>query len=147
MNSRPITSYEDLCKEKERLTELLKAQKAQIQRDVTEVKAEVKNELRPFLSLSENVSKLLHREDGKDPLVAAGTNIGIDILASKLFAKSNFILRLVLPSILKNLSSHLLPNVTTPSRRQLNSKPVTNNRSLAEKPIVREHTPSQQPVR
>src|SRR6186713_2944812 len=101
MNSRPISSYEDLRKEKERLTELLKAQKIQIHRDLDEIKIE----LRPVLTLSENVSKLFNREDGKDPIVAAGTNIGIDILASKLLSKSNFVVRLILPSILKNISS------------------------------------------
>jgi hypothetical protein len=119
MNSRPISSYEDLRKEKERLTELLKAQKIQIHRDVDEIK----NEFRPMLSLSENVSKFLSREDGKDPIVAAGTNIGIDILASTLFSKSNFIVRLLLPSILKNISSHLLPKALPPKRALL-KKPV-----------------------
>jgi hypothetical protein len=130
MNSRPISSYEDLCKEKERLTELLKAQRIQIHRDVDEIK----NEFRPMLSLSENVSKLLSREDGKDPIVAAGTNIGIDILASTLFSKSNFIVRLLLPSILKNISSHLLPKAQPP-KRALSKKPVV------EKTIVGQRTP------
>ena len=88
MNSKPISSYEDLCKEKERLAELLKAQKTQIHRDLDEIKGE----FRPMLIFSENVSKLLSREDGKDPIVAAGTNIGIDLLAAKLFSLLRFAL-------------------------------------------------------
>jgi hypothetical protein len=133
MNSRPISSYEDLCKERERLTELLKAQKAQIHRDVEGIK----DEFRPMISLSENVAKLLSREDGKDPLVAAGTNIGIDILAGKLFQKSNFLLRFILPSILKNITSHLLPDATGASRRPLVKK------TIVERTIVREQKPAQ----
>lgn len=105
MNSRPISSYEDLCKEKERLTELLKSQKAQITKDFEELK----NEFKPMVSLSENVGKLISREDGKDPIVTAGTNIGIDILVSKIFSKSNFMFKLVLPALLKNISSHFIP--------------------------------------
>jgi hypothetical protein len=131
MNSRPISSYEDLRKEKERLTELLKAQKIQIHRDVDEIKIE----LRPMLTLSENVSKLFNREDGKDPIVAAGTNIGIDILASKLLSKSNFVVRLILPSILKNISSYLLPKAVLNSRKPPMKKPVEG------KTVVRERTP------
>ena len=131
MNSKPITSYEDLCKEKERLTELLKAQKAQIHRDIEELK----NEFRPMVSLSENVAKLLSREDGKDPIVAAGTNIGIDILAGKLLSKSNFLVRFILPSILKNISSHLLPDATPPFKKPLVKKTVV------ERTVVREQKP------
>lgn len=132
MNSRPIKSYEDLCKEKERLTEVLKGQKAQIQRDIDELK----NEFRPMVSLSENVGKLLSREDGKDPLVAAGTNIGIDILVARLFSKSNFLLRLVLPAILKNISSHILPDATPTFRRPRFKKTVV------ERTIIREQKPA-----
>jgi hypothetical protein len=131
MNSRPISSYEDLCKEKERLTELLKGQKAQIHRDIEELK----NEFRPVLNLSENVGKLLSREDGKDPLVAAGTNIGIDIIVSKLFSKSNFLLRLVLPAILKNISSHILPDAP-PAFKQPRFR-----KTVVERTVVRERKP------
>jgi hypothetical protein len=132
MNSRPISSYEDLCKEKERLTELLKAQKAQITKDIDELK----DEFRPMVSLSENVGKLLSREDGKDPLVSAGANIGIDIIVSSLFSKSNFLLKLVLPAILKNLSSHLLP----PAAPALRRRPLVQTTTV-QKTIVREQKP------
>lgn len=139
MNSRPISSYEDLCKERERLTELLKAQKAQIRRDVDEIK----DEFRPMISLSENVSKLLSREDGKDPLVAAGTNIGIDILAGKLFRNSNFLLRFIVPSILKNITSHLLPDATRPFRKPLIKKTVVERTIVREQKLVQ---PPQKPA-
>lgn len=137
MNSRPISSYEDLCREKERLTEALKGQRAQIQKDIDELK----NEFRPIVSLSENVSKLLSRDDGKDPIVAAGTNIGIDILVAKLFSKSNFLLRLVLPAILKNLTSHILPEAPPMFRKPKIRKTVV------ERTIVREQKPVlQEPI-
>lgn len=130
MNSNPITSYDDLCREKERLHELLKGQKAQIQRDVEGIK----DEFRPMVSLSENISRLLSREDGKDPLMEAGTNIGIDIVASKLLVNSNFLIRFILPSILKNLSSHLLPD----AKPKQNVKVQPQKRLTANEPAIQE---------
>lgn len=131
MNSRPISSYEDLCREKERLTELLKGQKAQITRDLEELKAEFK----PMVSLSENVGKFLTREDGKDPLVTAGTNIGIDILVSRMFSRSNFFLKLVLPAVLKNVSSYFIPKAHPHFRKP------TSETTVVERTVVREQKP------
>ncbi len=133
MNSRPISSYEDLCKEKERLSELLKAQKVQIQKDIESLK----DEFKPVVNLSENVGKLLSREDGKDPLMTAGTNIGIDILAMKLFSKSNFLLKLVLPAVLKNLSSHFLPNALPPKRNSYGMKPKVEETTVRKTVVVK----------
>jgi hypothetical protein len=135
-NSRPISSYEDLCREKERLSDLLKAQKVQIQKDIDELK----NEFRPVLHLSDNVSKLLSREDGKDPLVTAGTNLTIDILVSKLLGKSNFLLKLVLPAILKNLSSHYIPKAPVRKTPVLN-RPKTEE-TVVRKTVVVRHEPA-----
>lgn len=137
MNSRPISSYEDLLQEKERLSEALKGQRAQIQKDLDELK----NEFSPIVSLSDNVSKLLSRDDGKDPIVAAGTNIGIDILVAKLFSKSNFLLRLVLPAILKNLTSHVLPDAPPMFRKPKFRKTVVERTIVREqKPVLTEPT-------
>jgi hypothetical protein len=146
MNSKPISSYEDLCKEKERLTELLKAQKVQIQRDLENLK----DEFRPVVNLSDNVSKLLTREDGKDPLMTAGANVTIDILVAKLFSKSNFLLRLVLPAILKNLSSYYIPKVAAvPRRPSLYSTPSVEQ-TVVQKTVVVNHekapAPSREPL-
>jgi hypothetical protein len=131
-NSRPISSYEELCKEKERLSELLKAQKVQIQRDLENLK----DEFKPIVNLSENVGKLLSREDGKDPIVTAGTNLTIDILVSKLFSKSNFILKLILPAILKNLSSHYIPKALPPSKRPSLYHSPRVEKTVVEKTVV-----------
>jgi hypothetical protein len=131
MNSKPITSYEDLCKERERLTELLKAQKIQIQRDVDNLK----DEFRPVVNLSENVSKILSREDGKDPLMTAGTNITIDILVAKLFSKSNFLLKMILPALLKNLSSHYIPKAL-PAKKQIHSTQPSLEQTVVQKTVV-----------
>jgi hypothetical protein len=132
MNSRPISSYEELCKEKERLTELLKAQKVQIQRDIDNLK----NEFRPVVNLSDNISKLLSREDGKDPLVTAGTNITIDILVARLFSKSNFLVKMILPVLLKNISSHYIPKVMPASRRPLQPSAPRVEQTVVRKTVV-----------
>jgi hypothetical protein len=110
IKSRPITSYEDLCAERERLEELLKIQKAQIQRDVQNLRGEIQ----PIINVSEMIGKLLKKDEGKDAVVTAGTNITIDLITAKLFGKSNFLLRLVLPALLKNLSSHYIPKSLPP---------------------------------
>ena len=140
---KPITSYEDLCQEKERLAELLKAQKVQIQRDLENLK----DEFKPVVSLSENVSKLLAREDGKDPLMSAGTNITIDILVAKLFSKSNFLLKLVLPALLKNLSSHYLPKALPPKRNSYGMKPSLEHTTVRKTVVVqREQLPAKENI-
>jgi hypothetical protein len=112
-NTRPISSYDDLLTEKERLKEILKIQKVQINKDLDEIR----EEFRPIVIASEMFGKLVKREDGKDALVTTGTNITIDLLISKLFSKSNFMLRLLLPVILKNLTSHFIPKKLPPLRK------------------------------
>lgn len=137
MNNRPISSYKDLCDEKERLSELLKAQKLQIQKDIDSIK----EEFRPMVSLSENVAKLLSREDGRDPLVSAGTNLTIDILVTRLLGKSNFLLKLLLPPLLKNISSHYIPKAVPPKRRSLYHEP-TREETVVKKTVVVRNEPS-----
>jgi hypothetical protein len=132
MNSRPISSYDDLCKEKERLAELLKAQKVQIQRDIDNIK----DEFRPVVNLSDNVSKFLSREDGKDPLVTAGTNITIDILVSRLFSKSNFLIKMILPVLLKNISSHYIPKAMPAGRKPLQPSTPRIEQTIVKKTVV-----------
>jgi hypothetical protein len=141
MNSNPITSYEDLCREKERLAELLKAQKVQIHRDLESLK----DEFKPVVSLSDNVGKLLSREDGKDPIVTAGTNITIDILVNKLFAKSGFLLKLILPAVLKNLSSYYIPKAAAP-KRTLNGRKPAMEETVVKKTVVVKSNPIPQPA-
>lgn len=109
-----ITSYEDLHREKERLSESLKMQRARITKDIDSIK----EEFRPVVVASEMMAKLFHREDGKDGLVATGANLTIDLLTQSLFSKSSFLVRLLLPNILKNLSSHYLPKATPARRRE-----------------------------
>jgi hypothetical protein len=117
-NTRPISSYDDVLSEKERLKELLKIQKIQINKDLDEIR----EEFRPVVIASEMFGKLVKREDGKDALVTTGTNITIDLLISKLFAKSNFFVRLLLPVILKNFTSHFIPRTLPPLRKSNNDK-------------------------
>jgi hypothetical protein len=109
------------------LKELLKIQKAQISKDL----GEIREEFTPVVLASEMFGKLLNREDGKDALVATGTNLTIDLLVNKLFAKSNFLVRLILPVILKNLSSHYIPKAPTPLHKPRRDSVVTGEPVLA----------------
>jgi len=120
MRKRPISSYDELCAERERLQALLKYQKALIQKDLQELRAEVQ----PVINVSNIVGKLLSREEGKDAVMTAGTNITIDLLSTTLLKKSNFFLRVLLPVLVKNFTSHYLPKAMPPQRQG----PAANNR-------------------
>lgn len=119
-NIQPIRSYEDLKQERERLRELLRVQKAQIQKDLQGIR----EEFRPITMISEVVGKIMHREDGKNGLISTGANITIDLLASKFLSKSNFLTKLILPALFKNVTSHYLPKTPTPQKRSPQTQPV-----------------------
>jgi hypothetical protein len=119
-NNISINSYEDLVREKARLEELLKIQRTQIQRDFRDLK----DEFKPVINVSSTIGKMISREDGKDPVVTAGTNITIDIIAMKLLRNSNFFLKVIVPAILKNISSHFLPKPGPSIKRPVVKKKV-----------------------
>ncbi len=124
--TRPINTYQDLVEEKERLEELLKIQRSLIQNDIRELKEEFK----PAVQVANVIGKITTREDGQSDILTKGTSLTLDLLVSRLFSKSNFLVRLIVPAVLKNLSSHYLPKavpmikriVVGPSRKQETSE-------------------------
>jgi hypothetical protein len=118
-----IQNYDDLMAERARLEALLKEKREKIKNDISSIKEEFKPAVKAFNMLE----KLTHREDGKDEIVTAGTNLTIDLLASALFSRSNFLVRMFMPVLLKNLTSHYLPKASRPGHQQngQTKKPVT----------------------
>jgi hypothetical protein len=108
MNST-IRSHEDLLEEQQRLRLQLKVQKEQIQLDLREIKEEFK----PVLGLVAFIGKFTTRETRNDALMTTGSSLTIDWLVKK-FLSQNVLARMFLPSVLKNVSSHVLFNNVKP---------------------------------
>jgi hypothetical protein len=115
-----ITTYDDLIQEKQRLKELLLIQKNQIRADLKSLK----EEFNPVMHVASLVNKLITREDTEGTVAATGTNITIDLLTSRLFAKSNFLVRFLVPVLLKNLSSHYVPKAVPALKKIIGKKSV-----------------------
>lgn len=100
-----IRTQDDLVKEKQRLSELLKIQRNLIRNDLKAVQ----NEFEPITKTFSFVSKFTNREEGQETMVKAGTNLTIDLLMGKILSNSNGVVKWLLPVLLKNFSSHYIP--------------------------------------
>jgi uncharacterized membrane protein len=121
MNST-IRSYDDLLAEQERLRSQLKVQKEQIREDVIEIKEEFK----PLMSLVRVLGKFTSRETRNEALVTTGSSLAIDLIVKK-FLSGNILTRLFLPSMLKNVSSHVIYNNLGPFLGKLFKRKSTPN--------------------
>ena len=102
--SNTIETYDDLLKERYRLEELLKSQKALIRNDITELK----QDLQPAVKAISFLGKLLTRESN-NLLLTGGINYLIDKLFKKIIlSRSGWITRLLVPFFIKNYSSHVV---------------------------------------
>lgn len=99
-----IHTYDDLLAEKQRLETLLGIQKQQIRSNFEEVK----NELAPVRQVFGFIGKITKR-DKSNPLLSIGIDMAGDVFLRKfLFAKADWISRLVLPFFIKNYSTNVL---------------------------------------
>lgn len=137
-----IKSYDDLVRERERLKELLKVQRGLIQKDIATVKASFS----PLINVSSFFEKLTTRESAQDGVIAAGANVTIDFIVSQLFAKSNLLVKLFLPVLLKNLSSHYLPNVVSTAKRPA-SKSADSPRVVSQEKVTAQTVAIQEPLK
>jgi len=102
--NRTITTYDDLLREKQRLTALLQAQKELVRQDVKAIK----QELVPVQKAIEWVGRLTTR-DRNNVLLTGVSDFLVDVIVKKgLLARAGWITRIAIPFIAKNLSSHLL---------------------------------------
>ncbi len=102
--SKHIKTYEDLLLEKERLTQLLKAQKELVHRDI----AEIKQELAPVRSAISFVGKFATKDKSSLLLNTVSDQV-VDLLVKKvLLARSGWLTRLAIPFLVKNFSTHFL---------------------------------------
>ncbi len=102
--SKPIKTYEDLLLEKERLKQLLKAQKELVHRDF----AEIKQEFAPVRSAISFVGKFATKDKSSLLLNTVSDQV-VDLLVKKvLLARSGWLTRLAIPFLVKNFSTHIL---------------------------------------
>jgi hypothetical protein len=99
-----INTYEELLEEKARLKALLKVQTAQIQDDIRGIK----EELKPITNITSSLSMFFTRKAG-GLLGQLGVNLLADGLVRKvLLSRSGWIIRLVVPFLIKNFGSHIV---------------------------------------
>jgi len=102
--NRTIRTYDDLLREKQRLTALLQAQKELVRQDVQAIK----QELVPVQKAIEWAGRLTTR-DRNNVLLTGVSDFLVDVIVKKgLLARAGWITRIAIPFIAKNLSSHLL---------------------------------------
>lgn len=102
--STTIRTYNDLLTEKERLKTLLQAQKQILRQDVEDIKVE----LQPVKNAISMVGKFTTR-DKSNPLLTSATESVIDLVVKRmLLSRTGWLTKLVVPFLMKNVSSHLV---------------------------------------
>jgi len=124
MNKR-ITSYQTLLEEQKRLKEQLLIQRLIIQKDIQEIKLELKPAIRAISFLS----KLAIPDTTTNTALKAGTGVAIEWVLKKALVSSNPLLRLLLPTIAKNYSSHYIGKVV-PFFQRIRDKIFTKKSTL-----------------
>jgi len=101
---KPITTYEELLVEKNRLQALFRVQKELVHNDIKEIK----QELEPVKSAITFIGKVTTKEPGNF-LLNATSNTLIDLVIKKfLLARSGWLTKVAVPFFLKNYSSHFI---------------------------------------
>jgi hypothetical protein len=117
----PITKYEDLLAEREKLETLIVKQKNIIRHDIDELKTEFKKEVSPAMEVVSFIKKVITPETRKQTFITLGTNVAIDIFFTTLFGRTNMLMRLVVPRLLKNYTTHFLYRLNTDKGKVRNS--------------------------
>jgi hypothetical protein len=102
--SRQIKSYNDLCKEKQRLETLLLQQKAEFRSNLQDFK----EDYTPLIKLGSAIGMLTTR-NFRYPLLNLIAGMVINSLVkNKLLASAGWVTRLLVPFFMKNVSSHVI---------------------------------------
>lgn len=106
-NNKPqINSYEDLLDEKKRLKNNIRMRKAGIGSSFSNIK----DELNPLKAVS-GTAKRIFNADHNSPLIGLGVAKASDFLLNKfLLRRAGWLTRLVLPFVVKKVSTYLIAN-------------------------------------
>lgn len=103
-----INNYEELILEKRRLESELLHYKAIINSEITDIK----HKMEPITDMVSFLSPSSSPVQPKSRLLQAGTNLGIELLVrQKLLSKAGWFTKLVVPYILKKVSSRAIEKV------------------------------------
>jgi hypothetical protein len=112
--SKKIKSYDELLEERARLEELLKTQKVSVQSNFIVLK----DTLRPIGNATSNVVSVLGMIGAKkktSPLVNLGLDFGTEIFLKRMvLARQGWFVRVFIPFIIRNYSSHLISEKKKP---------------------------------
>jgi hypothetical protein len=121
-----IHSYTELDAERKRLEGLIQMQKNIIRIDIDRLKEELKEEMRPAVEAANFVKKVTTKETRNETMISIGSNVLIDMIIRKLFSKSNILIQMIVPTLVKNYSTHaifsLMKNIA--QKRQNGRRPV-----------------------
>ena len=106
-----ITSYEDLKSERLRLEELISYQKNTVRQDIDDLKEEIKDGLKPAVDAANFVKKMTTPETRNGTVLHIGSNLLLDVVIRKIFARSNLFVQMFVPRLVKNYSTHVLFNL------------------------------------
>jgi hypothetical protein len=99
-----IRTYEDLLQEEQRLIQQLKGHEVLLRQDITSMK----ENLQPVTRVFNNVGKAFTR-DNASPLANFGLEFGLDLVLRKfVLARAGWFLKIVVPYLVKNYSSHII---------------------------------------
>jgi len=123
MNEK-ITSYEALMEEQQRLKDKLDTHKLQIRNDILELK----QELRPVIKTMSFLGKLAIPDATHNNALKAGAGMTAEWIAKKALS-SNPILQLIVPTLVKNYSSHYVGKVV-PFLKKMKDKIFSKKRPV-----------------
>lgn len=96
----------------------LQAERRRLERELLEKKELIKQELKsirlkvdPILNLVSLFGTSQQGSNGKPSLLKIGTSVGIDVMRQTVLAKSGWLTKLVLPMVLKGISSKVIDKV------------------------------------
>jgi hypothetical protein len=104
--TKKIQTYDDLLAERKRLEILLAVQKEEIEANWHGVKSS----LNPINNAASFLGKIT-RSDKSNPLITVGVGFIGDLILRKVF-KAGWLIRLVVPFVVKNYSSHMIAGNT-----------------------------------
>src|SRR6187551_1106620 len=112
-----ITNYDELRAEQKRLKDFLAIKKEHIRTDIEEIK----EEFRPALAVAKIISELVVGSPSQNSMVRTGANITIDLALRRALSSSNFLVKLLVPGLVKNYTSHVVDRAI-PFLKKIGSK-------------------------
>jgi hypothetical protein len=107
-----ILTHEELLSERKRLEALIDNQRNIIRHDFDELKIEFRKEIKPALEAAHFVRKIASPHDRRQTVMSAGASLLLDIVVKKLLSRSNILLQVLLPGIVKNYTMHFITKLT-----------------------------------